>query len=312
MKPEFSASRTRVDLLAGQARDAVERELADGDREAQVDDLAAAVADLDAERGDAAPPMSSEGGGLEPKPPGGSSRGGPCGHRRAAPGLGARRARRGSGRPPRRSGGPRRRGAGPARADRRSSAPPPERPRAGLLEDLEPAGRGLDVEVAALERAEDRRGGPPRGGRPVGRGASRASVSSSAHRPRDSDAGRGRGRRASQPVGARPDDRATGGGPGATGGAGATGGGRRDRGRPGATGDRARRLRRARPARSRMSPDVVRTDSPTTRRPTTSVRRPRPPSAVRVPFARTSPAIVWVSMRTGLARRRARRRRSRS
>ena len=45
---------------------------------------------------------------------------------------------------------------------------------------------------------------------------------------------------------------------------------------------------------------MVRTLTATDPLPTTSVRRPRPPSAVCGPFALTSPAIVWVSRRTGL------------
>ena len=53
-------------------------------------------------------------------------------------------------------------------------------------------------------------------------------------------------------------------------------------------------------ARSRTPPDVVRTDTRTEPSPTTRIRRPRPPSDWWAPVTRTSPAIVWVSIRTGL------------
>ena len=87
---------------------------------------------------------------------------------------------------------------------------------------------------------------------------------------------------------------------GATGGTGAVGaagapGGTGAAGQAGPVGDASLATRR------RTSPDVVRTLSATDPSPTTSVRRPRPPSAACGPVARTSPVIVWASRRTGLS-----------
>ena len=156
------------DLLGGQARDAVEGELAHGDRQAQVDDLAAGVGDLDPQDARAAAALGARCvAGREARRrvrPEATRRlrawpaddgGGPS----AAPSDANRRGRRG------------RRGSGaassavsrPSTTSRRTSssgsaaisAPAPEEARAGVLEDLELVRGGLDVEVAALERPED-------------------------------------------------------------------------------------------------------------------------------------------------------------
>ena len=189
-----------------------------------------------------------------------------------------RRGRRGSGRPPRRSAGPRPRAAGPRRADRRPSAPPPEAARAGFVERLEPVRGGLDVEVAALERAEDvEAGGLAAVDRAVG-------ARTRPRRPASSAGGRRcREAASASATTARPSGRR---GPGRRPGTGAAGVGR----------DGARRVRRAagtrglrtsgagcRRRRSRRPAGGCRPTSSGTdaHRPVAdeSVRRPRPPSA---------------------------------
>ena len=192
----------------------------------------------------------------------------------------------------------RRRAAGSPRADRRPSAPPPEGARPGVLEDLELVGRGLDVEVAALQRPEDLEPGGLAAIAGAGRAERRDGLSG--RRRRRSGAG-GRTRLgaavASATTTIAPASVARAGGPAASGPPG-----------PAAWAPRAGPARPAsRPARRPPAHAAAgcrpRSCGPRRRScpaPKTSVRRPRPPSDEWGPVARTSPAIDAVSTRTWL------------
>ena len=244
-----------------------------------------------------ASPGAKLGGGFEPKPPGGSEPG-PADGGGVATGASSRSK-------PARSSRAARIGAAssavsrPSDTSRRTSssgstpisAPAPEEPRARVLEDLELVRCGLDVEVAALERPEDLEPG----GLAAIVGLAAPSGASSAWPA----AGRTRFGAASASA-----TTMTGGHRRVAGGTGAAGALRRGAGGDGAHRWRGRRcLASAATPRSRMSPEVVRTDTPTVPAPTTSVRRPRPPSANRVPVAWTSP-VTDLRVDADVARRR--------